>query len=239
MALRFTTTNWTRIGEAEQDHGARSALAEQYHVAVREYILILLRDEEAADDLAQQFIIEKFLTGSFLQRTDRSRGRFRSLLTTAIRHFVYDALRSSGRHRANKLPDVNQLSAGDFERAERAHDYEFAQILLSQAIEQTRVACIEQGMDRQWRAFEARILNPARSGCEQTDVDALIDELDVTDRQKVYTMSDTVRKKVLRSFRQLFSTFCEDADEVSDEMNYLLSCLETSSTYASATRRWL
>lgn len=227
MALRFNTTNWTRIAEAGHDPAARSALAEQYHVAVREYIQILLRNEDAADDLAQQFIIEKFLTGSFLQRADRSRGRFRSLLITAIRHFVYDILRSPARRRAHELPDVDQLSAGDFERAERAHDRAFAQILLSQAIEQTRVACAQEGMDRQWRAFEGRVLNPARSGCEQAEVGALIDELEVADRQKVYTMSDTVRKKVLRSFRELVSELCDDAEDVGDEMDYLLSCLET------------
>jgi DNA-directed RNA polymerase specialized sigma24 family protein len=105
--LSRISTQWTMLFEAHrggQDPAARERqeMLLRYHGAVYRYLLGMLRDASAADDLAQDFAL-RFLRGDF-QRADPARGRFRDFVKAALRHLVIDYWRQREKERHAPLP---------------------------------------------------------------------------------------------------------------------------------------
>jgi RNA polymerase sigma factor (sigma-70 family) len=90
--LHKIDTDWAdvfgaRPGEGES-HAARCRLAMRYIGAVRRYIARVLRNQDAANELAQEFVV-RVLQGDF-HRADPSHGRFRDFVRAAARNLVHD-----------------------------------------------------------------------------------------------------------------------------------------------------
>jgi RNA polymerase sigma-70 factor (ECF subfamily) len=86
-------TAWAMLHRAHQQQGstaerARNELLLRYYGAVYRYLLGILHDAAAAEDLAQEFAV-RFLRGDFRQ-ADPQRGRFRDFLKAAVRHLAID-----------------------------------------------------------------------------------------------------------------------------------------------------
>src|SRR5689334_10019220 len=91
---QFPSTHWSIVETVgrEDVHGPRPALAEllrRYLPAFRAHLLKRgrVRGNEI-DDLLQSFIASKFLEADLVGAADRSRGKFRTLLLTALDRFV-------------------------------------------------------------------------------------------------------------------------------------------------------
>src|SRR5437870_3199292 len=107
--LSRIATMWTMVRKA---HGTRTGalpaqqmLMERYCTAVHRYLLGALKDEEAADELFQEFAL-RFLRGDF-RRTEAGKGRFRDYVRTVLIHLVDDHYREKQR-RPRSLPKMAQ-----------------------------------------------------------------------------------------------------------------------------------
>jgi RNA polymerase sigma-70 factor (ECF subfamily) len=94
--LSQISTLWSMLRQAhgepsEKATAVRREVLSRYGGAVYRYLLGALRDEEAANDLAQEFAL-RFLRGDF-HRADAQRGRFRDYLKTALSHLITDHYR--------------------------------------------------------------------------------------------------------------------------------------------------
>ena len=94
-------TLWTVVRRAHDDGmtvagQAQEQLIEQYGGAVRRYALAALRNEDAANDVFQEFAL-KFARGDFA-RADPERGSFRSLVKTVVYRLVVDYQRRKVRN---------------------------------------------------------------------------------------------------------------------------------------------
>ena len=93
-------TAWSMVREAHGDHtavqSAQQQLLQRYGGAVRRYALSALRDEDAADEVFQEFAL-KFVRGDF-GKADPERGRFRAFVKTVVYRLIVDYQR-----RAKKL----------------------------------------------------------------------------------------------------------------------------------------
>jgi len=89
----FRTTQWTRVLEARGDSPeARAALGDlcaAYYAPVFAFIRRGAPDEEAARDLTQEFFA-RLLARQTIANVDPQRGRFRSFLLGAVKHFLAD-----------------------------------------------------------------------------------------------------------------------------------------------------
>jgi RNA polymerase sigma factor (sigma-70 family) len=85
-------TAWTMVREAHGDHtavqSAQQQLLERYGGAVRKYALSALRNEDAADEIFQEFAL-KFVRGDF-GNADPERGRFRAFVKTVVYRLIVD-----------------------------------------------------------------------------------------------------------------------------------------------------
>lgn len=98
-------TRWSMVRQAhggdlpENAVDARRALVMRYSPAVRKYVGAMVRNNEQADDLAQD-VMMRLMRGDFAG-ADPDRGRFRDLLKTAIRNMVRNHWDKSGRRAAS------------------------------------------------------------------------------------------------------------------------------------------
>jgi RNA polymerase sigma-70 factor (ECF subfamily) len=89
----FVTTQWTRVLEARGDSPeARAALSDlcaAYYAPVFAFVRHNTPDEDAARDRTQEFFA-RLLSRQSLGAVDPERGRFRSYLLGAVKHFLAD-----------------------------------------------------------------------------------------------------------------------------------------------------
>jgi RNA polymerase sigma-70 factor (ECF subfamily) len=97
---RFAPTSWTAIlhasrGDPEKARQALAQLCETYWAPLHAYVRGVGCPEQDAKDLTQEFfreLLEKNLFGA----ADRTKGRFRNFLLTALKHFLADERRKTG-----------------------------------------------------------------------------------------------------------------------------------------------
>ncbi|MEM6329225.1 MAG: sigma-70 family RNA polymerase sigma factor [Planctomycetota bacterium] len=125
-------TSWSIIRQAHGGAGdssrggavqrAQRDLLARYGGAVKRYALAALRDEEAAEEVFQEFAL-RFVRGD-LGRADPQRGRFRSFVKTTIYHLIVDQQR-----RGKRDARIGQLRSGTPEPkapTERQHEELFS-----------------------------------------------------------------------------------------------------------------
>jgi RNA polymerase sigma factor (sigma-70 family) len=89
----FVTTQWTRVlqarGDSPEAQAALSDLCAAYYAPVLAFVHFSTRDENTARDLTHEFFA-RLLTRHGLDTVERERGRFRSFLLGAVKHFLAD-----------------------------------------------------------------------------------------------------------------------------------------------------
>ena len=152
----FRTTRWTQIRRAKADSPeGRRALAELcniYYEPVVAFLRCELRDVDAARELAHDFFAQ-VLAGGAIAGAEQERGRFRSFLLGAVKHFLSHQREARGRLKrgggvekislneteARWVPDAGVLSP------DAAFDQQWALTVLAQALEALRRECVTEG----------------------------------------------------------------------------------------------
>ena len=96
----FAPTRWTLVlrarGETPEARAALSELCAAYYQPVFRFLRREGRDDETARELAQEFFARVLQHGE-LGAADPARGRFRSYLLGAVKHFLADQRKHAGR----------------------------------------------------------------------------------------------------------------------------------------------
>ena len=156
----FSTTHWSVLIQAAevdspQASEALEKLCRSYRSPLYSYIRRLGHGPEDAEDLTQAFFA-KLLQRNFWARADREKGRFRSFLLTALRHFLADERdRGKTAKRGGGLSIISIDEQGSEERyleglshnlsAEQQFDRQWAVALLEQARTKLRQECAASG----------------------------------------------------------------------------------------------
>jgi len=112
----FAPTRWTLIlrarGESPEARAALSELCEAYYQPVLRFLCYERRDEDVAGELTQEFFA-RVLAGSGFADADPERGRFRSYLLGALKHFLTDQRKAQQRLKRGGGMAVESLDAAD------------------------------------------------------------------------------------------------------------------------------
>jgi RNA polymerase sigma-70 factor (ECF subfamily) len=108
-------TSWTLLHVAHQQSlskagDARKILALRYNAGIRRFLGVLLRDDNEADEVAQEVQV-RLISGAFRQ-ANPEKGRFRDLLAVAVRNLAWNHLAKKQRH-AGKAADLEQVASPD------------------------------------------------------------------------------------------------------------------------------
>lgn len=224
----FATTHWGMVHGARGDREQLDLLLRRYQPALLSYVRALGIAEAEAHDAVQDFIVRVLLGRDLLGRADPARGRFRSLLKTALRNEVHDRRRAE---RSRKKVQGNAPADGVFadlggstseDVAEAAYDRAWAATVLSESMRRVERACRSASMETHWLAFERNVIGPASRGLVPMPLDQLAAELGVADAQTVSNMLQTVRRKVRRAMEDVVRETVAGGDaEVEEELREL------------------
>jgi hypothetical protein len=152
----FRTTQWTQVSRAKADspegNRALAELCDAYYEPVATFLRCELREADAARELAHDFFAH-MLAGGTIARAEPERGRFRSYLLGAVKHFLSHHREAAGRLKrgggVEHLP-LNETEAGSVPDAgvltpDAAFDRQWALTLVARALEALRRECAAEG----------------------------------------------------------------------------------------------
>jgi RNA polymerase sigma-70 factor (ECF subfamily) len=152
----FRTTRWTQVSRAKADSPeGRHALAElchAYYEPVAAFLRYELRDADAARELAHDFFAH-MLAGGAIARAEQERGRFRSYLLGAVKHFL--SHHREAQRRLKRGGGVENISLNETEvrsvpdagvlSPDAAFDQQWALTVVARALEALRCECTTEG----------------------------------------------------------------------------------------------
>jgi DNA-directed RNA polymerase specialized sigma24 family protein len=90
----FPATEWTRLLDHSQKEAILAELCTKYWKPLYSYLRSSGFGNDKAKDLVQDFFTEKVIDQELVQQADRTRGKLRTFLLTALRNHVINAGRS-------------------------------------------------------------------------------------------------------------------------------------------------
>jgi RNA polymerase sigma-70 factor (ECF subfamily) len=232
---RFHTTRWTQVAAAKQSstegRDALQALCAAYYSPVLVFLRREGRDLDAARELAHEFF-ERVLEGEAIEGADRARGRFRSYLLGAVKHFLGHRREAEQRLRRGggvkplsiemELEDAPALAIADEENLppDAAFDRQWALTVLSRALHLLRQECEADGHGQLFDQLQPWLTGEAGHG-DQAVLGAALG------------MNANSLKSAVRRFKQRFRALVkaeigftlDEGVSVEEEMNALFAAL--------------
>jgi DNA-directed RNA polymerase specialized sigma24 family protein len=240
-AGRFATTRWSLIlscADAGSDNqAARQALAELCRIYWRPIFAFVCRrgyQPSDAQDLTQDFFL-MVLEGSLLQRADRNRGRFRSLLLKALQNFLADS--TAKKHARKRGGDVQFVSWDDWMSEapsrlsipsqqldhwppERLYDVRWAAAVVERALRQLGEECEARGRRRVFDVLSGMLAS------DRADVSyvTLSKTLGVPEAS-IKRLMHQLRHRYRALLREEVAETVENPADVDEELRYLCAAL--------------
>jgi RNA polymerase sigma factor (sigma-70 family) len=167
----FVPTRWTLVlrarGDAPEARTALNELCETYYEPVLRFLQREGRDEDNARELAQDFFTRILTRGGFSQ-ADPDRGRFRSYLLGALKHFLADQRKREQRLKrgggaiaasfdsgdaAGELPS-REVADASFLAPDLVFDREWALAVMARALEQVQKEFAAAAKDQQFAVLK-------------------------------------------------------------------------------------
>lgn len=236
----FHTTHWTQIFDAgsqgqPQGQAALHELLSQYWKPVYHHLCAKGYDREEAKDLTQGFFYEIVLGRDLIQLADRSKGRFRTFLLTALDRYATDSRRTGKRKKRRpeggiiNLDDVDWLSVPDPDGpSTQVFDRTWARTVLDQTLSDLEAHYRKKGKASLWEVFGARVLAPIMENAPATSLPELCAKYGISDTAKASKMIIRVKRRFRSLLRRRVRQLVNSDAKVDDEIRYLMKICSTS-----------
>jgi RNA polymerase sigma-70 factor (ECF subfamily) len=233
---QFVTTHWSLVSAAKPGEASQTRAREAFEELCRTYwyplyAFVRSRGYSAVDaqDLTQAFFARIIETGGFAS-ADRQRGRFRSYLLGAMKHFLanewhraqtqkrggqvqfieWDALDPEARYAgASKLSDNPEL----------LFDREWALETTAGALQALRDEMAKAGKSEQFDALKGSL-----SGQDESPRDQIAARLDMSE-DAVKVAVHRLRQRYRKLLRAAIAETVSNEEDLNDEMRYLVEVL--------------
>jgi DNA-directed RNA polymerase specialized sigma24 family protein len=230
----FSTTWWSLVRRAA-DEGVSShrasleELLRRYLPALRAHLVALKRlDPHDADDLVQGFAQAKVLEGGLVARADREKGKFRTLLLTALDHYVADQYRRSGARKRRFEREVSAViePPGAAGSPADAFDIEWARATLDEALRRMRAECVAKDRPEIWGVFEHRVLAETLGGPAPLSYHEMVARFGFRSPAQASNVLMTAKRMFARALRSVLADYAAgDGDGVEAELRELYEIL--------------
>jgi DNA-directed RNA polymerase specialized sigma24 family protein len=228
----FQTTQWSLVARAggNGSEEARQAVGEllgRYLPALRAHLLHQrVISESRIDDLLQGFVSDKILQTDLIAKADRSRGKFRTLLLTALSRYVVDQWRgeSAQKRRVDRGISLDADEHGAFAHTDTtpsaAFDTEWARQVLRRTLDLMQSQCRETGREDVWGVFQARLVGPLLFGEEPMPYEQLVERFQLATPRQAANVLITGKRLFNRTLRQIVGEYTPQ-DEIDAEIRQL------------------
>lgn len=231
----FPLTRWSLVDDAGRGNGAarETALAElltRYTPALRAYLVRrkgVPRDR--ADDLIQSFIADKVLEKDLVGSADRTRGKFRTFLLTALERYLISVHRyeSAQKRSGGEMADIANCAepAGDGGGPEDVFDVAWARQVIAEALERMRAECDERRRPDIWGVFEGRVLSQTLGQSPPLDYAQMVEKFELASPAQASNVLITAKRMYARHLRQVVGEYSEDEQAAEQEIRDLQQIL--------------
>jgi DNA-directed RNA polymerase specialized sigma24 family protein len=234
----FLSTQWTQLLTPRDDDDGRRALLDDLIQKYWKPIYCCLRrkghDNETAKDLVQGFFLEIVFGRDLVAHADRTRGRFRTFLLTALDRYVTDVHRFQTARKRMPAGGLEALDTADAENAfaatdgatpDAAFEYAWAESLIGQALRDLEADYVEGGKSAHWRLFQARVVRPILDGTPPPSLPEIMAPLGIEDEQQASNMIATAKRRFQSILRRQVRQSVDSDDEVDAEIADLMRVL--------------
>ena len=234
----FATTQWSLVMAAKptesssQAHSALEELCRGYWYPVYAFVRSRGHSAEDAQDLTQSFFTRMIETGGFVSATPE-RGRFRSYLLGATRHFLANEwYRARTQKRGGNVqfiewdacdPETRYAgSSKQLESPDDLFDREWALEIISKALQELRAEMVKGGKGEQFDALRS---------CLTGDDDIPREEISVRlgmSEGAVKVAVSRLRRRFRSRVRAIIAETVSNQSDLEDEMRYLVAVLRKS-----------
>ena len=233
----FVRTRWTEISAArtldpERRRKAVGRIMARYWKPVYAYLRRKGNDHDKSADLVQGFFI-KVIQRDLIQQADSDKGRFRSLLLTALDRYVRDEYEKEITQKRRPTGGVNSLDAFEVPpplpameaSPEQAFVYAWASQLLDRVLADVEDQCRQAGQQQHWEMFRQTVVEPTLFGAEIPPMPTLCRDLDIGTTKKAAAMNVTVKRRFKRVMQSHVLEFVASEEEVESEIGDLMDIL--------------
>lgn len=97
LSIWFPQTDWTMIEDPTFLERVKKIIAVKYWGPLHFFLIRIGRSDDQANEILQRFFLKSILSAKLIQRADRKRGRFRTLLLTALKREMFNYLAEMGK----------------------------------------------------------------------------------------------------------------------------------------------
>ena len=198
----FPTTKWTQLLDLSEKETILSELCANYWKPLYCYLRGLGFENEKAKDLVQGFLTEKIINKELIFQANRTKGKLRTFLLTAIRNYAINV------HRKDKgLSDADFITSASNKsnEPEDAYDRAWADDLLQQVLKQLKIECVKRGKTIHWQLFQQWLLNPNVNQNKPKMTD-LCEKYGIENTAKAYHMIENIKRR----FRTILKDYLRD-----------------------------
>ena len=236
---RFPTTHWTVIGEVEPGDDARSrsliaGLVKDYWKPVYCYLRRKGYGNDESRDLTQGFFQEVVLGRELIRRADPAKGRFRTLVLTALDRYLANVHRGQTAQKRippDKLIHLERANGSDLLEVvddvtcEESFNYAWVSELLDRVFEEVEAQCHSRGMTIHWDLFRDRVLRPILDGKDPPSVAELCARYGIGEPTQASNMIFVVKRRLQSALRRQVRRSVACDEEISAEMAALTQFL--------------
>lgn len=158
---------------------------------------------EKAEDIVQEFSV-RILDNDLLSIADPKRGRFRTLLLTALDRFAVSQFRYD--NAAKRAPaSLVSLDASEVDHtrsanpaASAAFDRAFALDVIAQVLAKMKQECETEDQPKRWKVFEDRVVSPALDGVDPPSYVSMAEELGLDGEKAAMNLLVTAKRQFTR-----------------------------------------
>jgi RNA polymerase sigma-70 factor (ECF subfamily) len=235
----FASTRWTMVLEAgqsqtppEQALGALSELCRIYWRPIFHFLRRQGFNPHDAQDLTQGFFVHLIESRAYA-RADREKGRFRSFLLGALKHFVAHARahdRTLKRGGGIVLAELNDAAIAEAEAhaatqqswsPERVYEREWAEALLRRALDRLREECALAGKEELFERLSSHLAVTSNAAVSYDELAVQLGRPATTLRSDVARLRTRYRAILREEVRGTVS----EASEVDAELRHLCETL--------------
>lgn len=233
----FVMTRWTEIHAArtldfERRREATGRIMARYWKPVYAYLQKKGNNHDKSSDLVQGFFV-KVIERGLIQQADPDKGRFRSLLLTALDRYVRDEYEKEVTQKRRPSDGVRSLDAFEVPpplpsieaSPEQVFDYAWASQLLDEVIADVEDQCRQASQQQHWEVFRQTVVEPTLFGAEIPPMPALCRELDIGTPKQATAMNVTVKRRFKRILQSHVREFVASEEEVESEIGDLMEIL--------------
>lgn len=220
-------------GQAPEARTALGDLCEAYWTPVYRFLRREGRNDDESRELTQEFF-SRLLAGSTLEKADPGKGRFRSYLLGALKHFLADHRRAEGRQKRGGdviIESIESSGSGTSpglsiadpaaEAGDAWFDHHWALAVMERGLDAVRDSFAQAGKTEHFEALKPWLIGDVES-LSQADAAAALGISPGAVKVAIHRM----RQKFGEAIRQEIAETVDTEEEIAGELRYLIEALQ-------------